>query len=46
MQGKKSKQYFTATEKPGLVEGVSAYGRGLELYGLFQPEPFCDSMIL
>ena len=35
-------------EQPGLVEGVPAHGRGLELddlYGPFQPKPFYDSMI-
>ena len=32
-------------EQPGLVEGVPAHGRGLELdglQGLFQPKPFYE----
>ena len=35
-------------EQPGLVECVSAHGRGLGtswFYGPFQLKPFCDSMI-
>jgi len=35
-------------EQPGLEGGVPAYSRGLELRdfkGLFQPKPFCDSIL-
>ena len=44
---KNSEKWPKIFERPGLVGGVPAYSRGLELgdlKGPFKPKPFCDSM--
>lgn len=48
MPGSVQGQVGCGLQQPGPVEGVLPMALGLELddlKGLFQPKPFCDSMI-